>query len=163
MTIQDWGAIGEIVGGIAVVASLVYLAAQIRQNTQQIAHGVETNRLAAFERNIQAGNRIREVIFLNPELAALFARGLESFDKLQDLDALRFSMLMRNMFSEMQGAYVRQMSVSDDPEAFEGNARILNSLLAYTGVREWLDQGDPDWRPEFEAFVHERLAKFRQS
>lgn len=163
MTIQDWGAIGEIVGGIAVVASLVYLAAQIRQNTQQIAQGVESNRLAAFERNIAAGNRIRELIILNPDLAELFSRGLESFGHLQHTDKVRFGMLMRNVFSEMQGAYVRQLSVSEDPHAFAGSARILDSLLASAGVREWLEVGDPDWRPEFEEFVRERLAVFQQT
>ena len=30
MTIQDWGAIGELVGAVAVVVTLVYLATQIR-------------------------------------------------------------------------------------------------------------------------------------
>ena len=33
MTIQDWGAIGEIVGAIGVVLSLVYLARQIRHQS----------------------------------------------------------------------------------------------------------------------------------
>lgn len=163
MSIQDWGAIGEIVGGIAVVASLIYLAVQIRQNTEQISQSIEANRLAAFERNIDAGNRIRELIILNPELAELFTRGLENYDELQDTDKLRFGMLMRNMFSEMQGAYVRQLSVGSDPDAFAGSARILDSLLEHGGVRAWLDKGDPDWRPEFTAFVRERLAQFRQA
>ncbi len=36
MTIQDWGAIGEIVGGVAVVVTLIYLALQIRQNTRAV-------------------------------------------------------------------------------------------------------------------------------
>ncbi len=34
MTIQDWGAIGELIGGVAVIATLVYLSMQIRQNTK---------------------------------------------------------------------------------------------------------------------------------
>ena len=39
MTIQDWGAVGEIVGAIAVLLTLIYLALQIRQNTiSQRAH-----------------------------------------------------------------------------------------------------------------------------
>jgi len=33
MTIQDWGAIGEIVNAIAVLATLLYLAIQIKQNS----------------------------------------------------------------------------------------------------------------------------------
>ncbi len=33
MTIQDWGAIGEMIGAIGVVVTLIYLTKQIRQNT----------------------------------------------------------------------------------------------------------------------------------
>ncbi len=36
MTLEDLGNLGEIIGAIAVVISLVYLAVQIRQNTAQI-------------------------------------------------------------------------------------------------------------------------------
>lgn len=31
MNIQDYGAIGEIVGGVAVIATLIYLSVQMRQ------------------------------------------------------------------------------------------------------------------------------------
>ena len=31
VTLQDWGAIGELVGGVAVIATLVYLAMQTRE------------------------------------------------------------------------------------------------------------------------------------
>jgi hypothetical protein len=34
MTLQDWGAIGELLGAIAVVATLIYLAKQIRLHTR---------------------------------------------------------------------------------------------------------------------------------
>ncbi len=36
MTLQDLGALGDLIGGIAVVITLVYLAQQIRQNTALI-------------------------------------------------------------------------------------------------------------------------------
>jgi hypothetical protein len=31
MTLQEWGALGELVGGVAVIATLIYLAVQTRQ------------------------------------------------------------------------------------------------------------------------------------
>ena len=61
MSIQEWAAIAEIVGAVAVVASLVYLAVQIRQNTHGLAMSLKSTELAAFERNVEAGNRIREI------------------------------------------------------------------------------------------------------
>ena len=36
MSIQELGNLGELAGGVAVVVSLLYVALQIRQNTQTI-------------------------------------------------------------------------------------------------------------------------------
>jgi hypothetical protein len=76
LSIQDWGAIGEIVGALAVVASLIYLAMQIRQNTRQISMSLESAKLAAFERTVESNNHAREVLITNPEVADLLLRGL---------------------------------------------------------------------------------------
>ena len=35
MDIMELGAIGELVGGVAVIGTLVYMALQVRQNTRQ--------------------------------------------------------------------------------------------------------------------------------
>ena len=39
MTLQDWGAIGELVGAVAVIVTLIYLAKEIRLNTRAMAEG----------------------------------------------------------------------------------------------------------------------------
>ena len=62
------GAISEAIGVVAILISLAYLAIQIRQSTREFSRSVEANQLAAFERNIDSGNRIREVLLLNPDL-----------------------------------------------------------------------------------------------
>jgi hypothetical protein len=159
MTIQDWGALGELVGAIAVVASLVYLAIQIRQNTRQISQSMESTRLAAFERNIEAGNRIRELILLNPEVGQLLTRGMEDYDGLSRSDKMNFDLLLRNIFASFQGGYVRQLTLGSDPEDFEGTLRTVDGLLAHPGVRQWLAVTEPDWRPEFTELVRERLQR----
>ena len=41
MTIQDLGALGELIGSVAVLATLVYLTIQMRQNTMSIRAQVE--------------------------------------------------------------------------------------------------------------------------
>jgi hypothetical protein len=44
--LEDLGNLGDFLGGIAVIATLIYLAIQIRQNTMQIAKNSETGRLS---------------------------------------------------------------------------------------------------------------------
>ena len=158
MTIQDWGAIGEIIGGVAVLVSLIYLAFQIRQNTREVARGVEATRLDAFERSVASGNRIRELLILNPDLSSLFLRGLHDFHGLDRAEKFRMNMLLRNMFSEFQSAYVRQQTWSADPEGHMGQAKTIDSILVNPGVRQWIAETNADWRPEFRAFVEQRVA-----
>jgi len=52
MTIHDLGAIGELVGGIAVVVTLIYLATQIKQNTKVHASLVRQNFYDAQQQQI---------------------------------------------------------------------------------------------------------------
>jgi hypothetical protein len=156
------GAIAEASGAIAIFVSLVYVAVQIRQNTQQFARSIEANRLAAFERNIESGNRVRELLIRDPELTELLMKGFKSYKDLGAVGKMRFGMLLRNIFSEMQGAYVRQLSLEHDPLGFEGSARFIDEILVNPGVREWLEVNEPDWRPEFRELIDQRLAGVKE-
>jgi hypothetical protein len=152
------GAIAEAIGVIAIFVSLIYVAVQIRQNTQQISRSVDATDLAAFERNIDSGNGIRELLILNRDLAELFLKGLDSFNGLDGLEKFRFGLLLRNMFSSAQGGFIRQLTVRHNPQDSEGIGGIIDGLLVNHGAREWLEKNTLDWRPEFQKFVDERLA-----
>ena len=152
------GAIAEAIGVIAIFVSLVYVATQIRQSTQQFSRGVEATQLAAFERNIESGNRMRELLMLHPDLAELMMKGFVSYKDMDKLEKFRFGLLLRNILSSMQGAYIRQLSVNHDPLEFEGSARVLDEILMNRGAREWLESNRPDWRPAFQTYVDKRLA-----
>jgi len=63
MSIQDWGSVGEIVGAIGVVASLLYLAVQIRQSSA-IARNATTQAILGMsaQMNAAAAGDISSVI-----------------------------------------------------------------------------------------------------
>jgi len=163
MTIEEWGAIGEIVGALAVVASLVYLAMQIRQNTRQLSLSMKATELAAFERNVESGNQIRAMFIHDREIAELYSRGIKNYDELAAEDKLRFGMVLSNVFSALQGAHIRQLTYHHDPADFEGSKRTLDQLVRLPGVCQWLQQNEPDWRPEFAALVAEHAQRARDA
>ena len=157
------GAISEAIGVVAILISLIYLAVQIRQSTQEFSRGIEATQLAAFESNIESGNRVRELLLLNPDLVDLMTKGYASYTTLDTAAKIRFGLLLRNIFSSMQGAYIRHLSLGSDTREFEGSTRLLDEMLQNPGVREWLMGKRPDWRPEFHNLVEERLALFQQN
>ena len=63
--LSDWASIAEIVSGIAVVITLVFLVVGLRDNT-------EINRAASFDRNMESVNQWRAQLAQDPELLRIW-------------------------------------------------------------------------------------------
>ena len=61
-------AIGQIVGALAVLITLIYLAIQLKQNTAAVATSTYESAMTGF-------NDINVVVASHPELASLLDRG----------------------------------------------------------------------------------------
>ncbi len=97
MNIQDFGAIGEVVGGIAVVATLIYLSIQLKQASTAI-------RISTAETGTTHNASVYREIVANQELADLMIRGGSDFESLSDGEYLRYALAvnMQMRFFEHQ-------------------------------------------------------------
>ena len=93
------GAIGEIVGAVAVVASLAYLAAQIRNQNRE-------SRLAAMH-EISSGFRSATSRLLDGDLTRIFVKSIESFESLTDEERLSLVVLLTGVFRAWEEAFIR--------------------------------------------------------
>ncbi len=158
MSIEQWAAIAEIIGGVAVLVSLIYVAYEVRQNTRQLEMNLAAERLMAFERTAQVSNDMRELLVTNAEVATLFRRGLASYDDLKGLERFRVNMLFRNLFSQFQSSHVRHITWDGEDEMLRGQESFMDGLLRNQGILEWLSAESMDWHPAFRRFVDERVA-----
>ena len=76
------GAIGETIGAIAVIATLIYLASQIRQLKQQ-------NAQATLQHIADSMNQFMDMLASEAN-ASLVVQGKESYKSLSEADKLRF-------------------------------------------------------------------------
>ena len=81
-------AIGEILGATAVLGTLAYLAAQVRQNVAAAAAATYDSALSGF-------NEINLAIADNAKLTDIFSRGLYDPESLDETEAVRFAFLCR--------------------------------------------------------------------
>ncbi len=158
MTLEDLGNLGEIVAAIGVVVSLIYLGRQIRQNTAHLSQNTQSVQLSALEATVESGNRVRELLIVNPELSELYTKGLEGYSQLDRTERLRFGMLLTNLYGAVQASYTRNALLRSDPASFEYSKKLLDSMLAHAGIREWWERRQADWQQEFREVVNERLA-----
>jgi len=76
------GAIGELVGSVAVVASLVYVAMQLRQHTAMM-------RTLASQERVQRDFDIASALIDNRDVAEIWVKGRSAFASLSEVDQQR--------------------------------------------------------------------------
>lgn len=91
-------AIGEIIGAIAVVITLVYLTIQLRQNTAAVATATQDSVTAGF-------NAVNQAVISDEKLAEIFLRGTATPESLTAEESVRFSFLMRSWANQWLKLY----------------------------------------------------------
>jgi hypothetical protein len=105
MAIQDLGAIGEFIGGVAVVITLIYLAVQIRQNTNVHASLIRQNFYDATQQMMLHGVE-------SSEFMELWTRAISTDDSLTPTEKTQIWRHMQAMFMGYQGFFEQYKSGS---------------------------------------------------
>ena len=91
-------AIGQIVGAIALVISLIYVASEVRRNTR-------ATHLAEIRSMHDAFNRWIQQIAEHPHLTEVYNRGIHDFESLEGTDLIGFFSLMHGAFRNHEEIY----------------------------------------------------------
>ena len=137
------GAVGDVVGALAVVITLIYLAVQTRQNTEAVRH--------AFTRGVmEDANAWRFRIVENPELSELFRNGLRDPESLNANDKNRFRMFLDALVFHWQHAIQSGVPI---PEA------NISRIFSQPGGTWYWDRAKDVLTPEFVEFIESHLDK----
>ena len=142
MTLQDLGNFGDFIGGLAVIATLLYLAVQIRQNTKILRTSAEqrADPIAAIANIAQS-----------PANAAVYHKGLGGPDELSAEERTHFYLLMASSFYVLfQGHRSHQLGTQSE-DTWKWQERALHFYASQPGVRTWWShQGAELFDPESE-------------
>ena len=136
---MNWEAIGalaELAGALGVIASLVYLAVQIRQNTRSAREATSHSLLHDLQ-------QFRSLIAQDPEVARVYREGLRDLRSLNDDDRWRFGALMQFIFSVFEtGFHARNVPL------FHHQLDNLGWTASRPGARERWSKGAAAHRPK---------------
>lgn len=151
------GAIAELLGALGVIISLAYLATQIRQNTRQIGEHSRELRIAAIDAIANSFSRFRDPLIRDPELAALWIRGLEDYDALDDVERIRVGRLLQELFFAHQNTWSRHMEGATTKAAWLDHRQAIAGNLRHPGIRTWWAETRSIYADDFEEVIEELL------
>ncbi len=98
------GAIAELLGAVGVIASLVYLAGQIRQSREQMALNSRTMQASTQQDISENINGIVMRATADSENTRAIALGSADFEQLNEGDAFRFNLWILGLMHAMDDA-----------------------------------------------------------
>ena len=153
MTIAELGSIGELLGSIAVFISLIYLAFQIRSNT-------ETARTSTYQSVVSDFSALNQSMTETPELSLLFVNALEDFSSLSADEKAKVSQLFFMCFRNFENMYYQNRKGYLEEELWIGWKRLMLTYFARPGFQSWwTHRADVYSRPFAEFLRTEKIDK----
>jgi hypothetical protein len=144
------GAVGEIVGAIAVVVTVGYLAVQIRQNTRSV-------RDSAFQEVIHSIAEITTLLGTNPQSASLLRRATRSPDDLSEDEWLQFANLAYSMMNTYQiHHWLHERGLLDD-SVWTPTVNNLRTHMSLPGFQAWWKRNPIALRTSFAEYVEREI------
>ena len=113
ISIMELGALGEFVGAMGVILTLVYLAIQIRQNTR----GIRASTVQAIQ---SAMNDAHSSVRNDLDSARVFRIGLAAQDLAVD-ELVQFRMLMYSVFAQFESIFFQKETGHFRPRNFRAS------------------------------------------
>ena len=145
------GAVGEILAAIAVIATLIYLAKQIRLNAKAME-------VSALRDTTDQWHRWSEVLATSPELADIVARGNKSVSGLSEDEAMRYGAYIQMFFdsAESYRSLVLDHKIQKGMDVLES---IVSKRVSETGIQEWWSQYSSDYDDGYVKWINGLISR----
>jgi hypothetical protein len=159
------GAISELVAVIAVVATLVYLSFQLRQNTLQMENYVKAIDLTACNAIDESFSRFRMMLAANPEVADLWRRAKEDYLSLSGMEKEQADALPREWFVIYQNTHHRTTSIVLANSMMPGESKddymefLMTRELGHPDLRQWYKNNTGSFFQHFKQSLSAHIAR----
>lgn len=139
------GAVGETVGALAVVVTLIYLATQIRTQNRE-------SRLAAVHELTEAF-RAAIMSFQDPNLAAIFVKAKTGFADLPEEERLQFIAMIHGVLRVWEDAYYQYRQDRLDERLWHAMVTQFSGYFSLPGVQRVWEIRKQAYSEDFRNFV----------
>jgi len=151
MQLESLAYLAEVIGSIAVVVSLVYLAVQVRQGTQ--AQQTEN-----FYRALDRVASMQAAFSQDSEVGLLVAKGVTGSAKLSPKERLQFTWAMYELFGAFEFMFLTSQSEAISDEVWKRWSAVVAWWLTFPGVQTWWEIRPTPFTDSFTSYIEDLLA-----
>ncbi len=152
MSLEAWAAIAEIIGAIAVVITLAYLAVQIRQNSSAI----QSSNATTVHINTQ---NLAQAPMMDRELGDIILRAVSGEEELSPPEKLAAYAWFYQFLKTGELAHQSYLHGELDQEYWEATMSFYRSYYQTPGFRTYWTERKSAFTPDFRATVEKWMSE----
>ena len=130
LSIEDLGNLGELIGSIALLISLIYVGIEIRKNT-------DTARTSTYQSIVSDFGSLNQTIISTPGMSALVVKAQEDFDSLSEDEKAQISQLFFFLYHSFENMYYQARKGYLEDDVWLGWKRLILTYHQRPGHRSW--------------------------
>ncbi len=146
MNWQAIGAVGEVLGALGVIATLGYLAVQIRQNTRSV-------RASSYHAVVTNLSNLAAAMGRDAPVTDLFVRGQSDLQALNPTEQRQFALLVTSVFRSFEDIFYQFNQNMFDDVVWVGWKHRITRYFWQPGVQAWWPTWRDDCHPDFKEFL----------
>jgi hypothetical protein len=152
MTLEEASLVAQVVSAVAILVSLIFLAVQIRGNTQAL-------RSQSYFNGLAHGQRPFELIIQDPALARVVSTGYATPEALRSEERERFNLHTFMLFNAWEYFYYQDRDRSIPRQLFSGTDAHMRRLIeTKPGVESFWVEYEHAYDDPFRAYVSQLVA-----
>ncbi len=151
LTLEQIYFIGQTIAAMAVVASLIYVGFQVRQNTT-------ATQIASAQAYAAAENEVVGLINVSPNLADILHQGANGLSELKGGDLIRFMAFNDSVFISFQSFHLQWKTGALNKILYETYKHAIIDLLQQKGQQDWWALRGHWFSPEFQDYIEQAMA-----
>jgi hypothetical protein len=151
MTLAEISQISQTLGSAAVVASLIFVGVQLRQNTK-------ATRASSHHAVSEALNRVNLLWARNSDAARIWLSGISDRRALSPEDQWRFDSMMRAYLHVCETMYTQAELGAGDAGIVIAEENGIKNVFSSDGVKAWWGENPFGFSPAFRGYVEKLTA-----
>jgi hypothetical protein len=152
MRLEELALLAEILGGVGVIASLLYLAFEVRKQGR-------LNRINAAVRLADDWSGFMTPIHDDAELSAIWLKGTHKFDELTDIEKLRFSAYFGRLLKTSESLYLQMLNGTLDKMTWRGIERVIRDTILLPGSQRWWKTRQHWYSDDFQTLIDRLISE----